>query len=107
MLEFKKDGKVLRLPFSLCENKLIDFSLKDRAVADKMGYREIGTYSCASSAAWVTENQFSILCHVIDTYMGGLYITISFKDEKATFVMKNSGQYVFSDAEGYVIGIME
>ena len=107
MLEFKKDGKVLRLPFSLCENKLIDFSLKDRAVADKMGYREIGTYSCASSAAWVTENQFSILCQVIDTYMGGLYITISFKDEKATFVMKNSGQYVFSDAEGYVIGIME
>lgn len=39
--------------------------------------------------------------------MGGLYITISFKGEKATFVMKNSGQYVFSDAEGYVIGIME
>jgi len=104
---FEKVGKTLRLPFSVCANKLTEFSLGDRAVADKMGYREPGVYKCASSGAWVSENQFYIMCQVIDTYMGGLYITISFKGEKATFVMKNSGQYVFENADGYAIGIME
>jgi len=106
-IAFEKVGKTLRLPFSVCANKLTEFSLGDRAVADKMGYREPGVYKCASSGAWVSENQFYIMCQVIDTYMGGLYITISFKGEKVTFVMKNSGQYVFENADGYAIGIME
>ena len=106
-IEFEKAGIPLKLSFSVCANKLTEFSLGARAVADKMGYREPGVYDCASSGAWVSENQFYIMCQVIDTYMGGIYISISFKDSRATFVMKNSGQYVFENADGYAIGIME
>lgn len=103
-LEFKKDGKILKLEFGIGENRFTDFSLGDRAVADKMGFRTEGKYACASSGAWVEDNQFNIMCQVIDTYFGGLNISISFKDERATLLMRNSGQYVFNDADGYAIG---
>jgi len=104
VLEFDKSGKRLTLRFGIGENKLCNFSLGDRAVADKMGFREEGEYDCAVSGAWVEKRRFSVMAQVIDTYFGGLYITLGFKDDRATFVMKNSGQYVFCGATGYAIG---
>ena len=107
VLEFEKEGRILKLEFSIGENKLTKFSLGDRATADKMGFREEGEYDCANSGAWVEENQFSIMTQVIDTYFGGLYISIGFKDDRASFVMRNSGQYVFNNADGFAIGRAE
>ncbi len=104
VLEFERNGRVFELEFGICENTFTEFSLGDRAVADRMGFRVEGKYSCASSGAWVQDNQFRILCQVIDTYFGGLYISISFKDDRASLYMDNSGQYVFNDATGYAIG---
>lgn len=104
ILEFEKAGKKIKIKFSIGENRFEKFSLGDRAVADKMGFREEGEYDCANSGAWVEDNQFSILVQVIDTYFGGLYISIAFKDNRASFVMRNSGQYVFNNASGYAIG---
>ena len=104
VLEFEKEGRILELEFCIGENKLTKFSLGDRATADKMGFREEGTYDCANSGAWVEENQFTIMTQVIDTYFGGLYISIGFKDDRASFVMRNSGQYVFNNADGFAIG---
>lgn len=107
VLEFEKDGKELKLEFSVGENKITKFSLGDRAAAHKMGFREEGRYNCATSAAWVEDKQLTIMCQVVDTYFGGLYISISFKDERASFVMHSSGQYVFDNADGYAIGKKE
>ena len=107
VLEFEKEGRILNLEFSIGENKLTKFSLGDRATADKMGFREEGEYDCANSGAWVEENQFSIMTQVIDTYFGGLYISIGFKDNRASFCMRNSGQYVFNNADGFAIGKSE
>lgn len=107
LLEFEKEGKILKLEFSFGENKFCEFSLGDRAVKDKMGLREEGKYSCAVSATWLEENLIKIMVQVIDTYLGGLYISISFKDNYATFSMKNSGQYVFNNADGFAIGKTE
>lgn len=104
VLEFEKDGKTLELAFTVGENKIDAFSFGDRAVADRMGFREPGQYTCANSGAWVSENQFSILAQVIDTYFGGVYISIAFKDERATFYLNHTGQYVFTDEKGYAIG---
>ncbi len=105
VLEIQRDDKKIELAFSVGENKIEQFSLGDRAVADKMGFREEGTYTCANSGAWVEENQFSIMVQVIDTYFGGLYISIGFKDDRASLSLRTSGQYVFSDvASGFAIG---
>ena len=104
VLEFEKEGRNLKLEFSIGENKLTRFSLGDRATADKMGFREEGQYDCANSGAWVEENQITIMCQVTDTYFGGLYISIGFKDDRASFCMRNSGQYVFNNADGFAIG---
>ena len=106
-LEFEKDEKILKLEFSFGENKFLEFSLGDRATKDKMGFREEGKYRCAASAAWLEENLIKIMVQVIDTYLGGLYVSISFKDDYATFSMKSSGQYVFNNADGFAIGKKE
>jgi hypothetical protein len=107
VLEMEKDGRYLRLEFDLLNNKFTRFSLGDRAVADKMGFRCEGTYDCACSAGWVSEREFHIFCQVIDTYFGGLYLSIGFKDDRATFLMRSSGQYVFQNASGFAIGVQE
>ena len=103
-LVLTRGDKTHTLEFDLCHNKLTKFSFGERAVADRMGKTEPGMYDCAVSAAWVDENTFSILAHVIDTYFGCLNVHISFKDSRATLLMRRSGQYVFEGIDGFVIG---
>lgn len=103
-LEFERKGEVHKLFFALCRNKLTKFSFGERAVADRMGVMEAGEYQCAGSAAWTEENRFSIRTQVIDTYFGGLYVHLSFVDDRVSMYMKSSGQYIFTDVSGYAIG---
>ena len=102
-LELTKDGHMRKIPFGICKNTLCTFSFGDRPVLDMMGKNEVGEYECASSSAWVDEYTFAIKLQVIDTYFGGLYILISFKDSRATMHLSKSGQYVFDGIGGYVI----
>lgn len=104
MLVFERFGKTLTLPFDLCHNKLTTFSFGERAVANYMGKTEPGEYTCAVSAAWIDQNTFSIQAHIIDTYLGCLNVHISFKDNRATLLMRRSGQYIFEDIDGFAIG---
>jgi len=100
---FEKEGKEYKVEFGLGKNKSIMFSFGKRAKADSMGIDEDGEYFCQSSGAWIDNNTFCVKIQVIDTYFACLNILISFKDNRATFCIKKSGQYVFDGCEGYVI----
>lgn len=104
VLEFVRNGESFTLPFDLCKNKLAKFSFGERAAADHMGQMEAGAYDCAISGAWIDKNTFAIQAQVIDTYFGCLTVTICFKDHRATLLMRRSGQYIFEDIDGFVIG---
>lgn len=102
--ELKMQDKLHKIDFAYGENKLYNFSFGTRPVLDMMGKNEEGEFKCATSGAWVDENTFAIMLHVIDTYFGSLLIHISFKDERATLRLKKSGQYVFEGIDGFFIG---
>ena len=102
-----KGGLDFALAFSLCENKITRFSFGDRPVRDMMGKNEPGEYDCAVSAAWVDEKTISVMAQVIDTYFGCLNIHIGFKDNRATVLLKKSGQYVFDGMEGSFIAFAD
>ena len=106
-LEMEKDSKRFSLEFGLCENKQTCFSFGDRPAADWMGKNVPGEYGCAVSAAWADGRTFSIMAQVIDTYFGCLNIHIGFKDDRATLLLKKSGQYVFDGIEGSLIASAE
>ena len=99
--------KLHKINFDYGKNNLCSFSFGTRPVLDMMGKNEEGQFKCASSGAWVDENTFAIMLQVIDTYFGCLNIHISFKDTRATLLLKKSGQYVFDGIEGFVIGKVE
>ena len=103
-LEFVRNGETFALPFDLCRNKLAKFSFGERAVADHMGKMEPGAYDCAISGAWIDKDTFAIQAQVIDTYFGCLQTTICFKNNRATLLMKRSGQYVFEGIDGFAVG---
>jgi len=100
---FEKEGKKYKVDFGNGKNKSIMFSFGKRAKADSMGIDETGEYFCQSSGAWIDKNTFCVKIQVIDTYFGCLNILISFKDKRATFCIKKTGQYVFDGYEGYAI----
>ena len=111
-LYFDTDGGRLHLVFSdketvfhfgLCKNKFTKFSYGTRAKADMMGVYEEGAYDAAISGGWVDGATFGIMAQVIDTYFGAANAYISFKGERATLLLKKSGQYVFDGYEGYAI----
>ena len=107
VLTLDKGGLDFALAFSLCENKINRFSFGDRPVRDMMGKNEPGEYDCAVSAAWVDEKTISVMAQVIDTYFGCLNIHIGFKDNRATVLLKKSGQYVFDGMEGSFIAFAD
>jgi len=107
IIRFLKDGQVYKVPFGIGENKEISFSPVNRPKKNAMGFTEEGAYPCCASGAWVDACTFAVKLQVIDTYFGSLQILIGFKDTRATLSMRKSGQYVFENWEGYVIGTTE
>lgn len=106
-LEIEKNGKTHNLEFGILKNKETEFSFGTRARADMMGVDEVGKYHCNASAAWTSENTFTILTHITDTYFGTLSIHLSFIGEEVTVLMKRSGQYIFEDIDGFLIATKE
>ena len=103
-LNFTMNGEKYTIEFGLGKNLFYDFSFGTRPVLDMMGKNEDGTFKCAASGAWLSEDTFAISLQVIDTYFGGLNIRVSCKDEYATLLIKKYGQYVFDGVGGYAIG---
>jgi len=100
---FIKDGKENSIEFYLGKNKLVNFSFGTRPKADMMGVDVCGTYSCATSGAFIDENTLAIKVQVIDTYFGKLQITLHFNNNEANLYMHKCGQYVFDGIGGYVL----
>lgn len=96
--------KTVDFDFAIGKNKCTKFSYGTRARADMMGAYEEGAYDAAVSGAWVEKETFAVMAQVIDTYFGAACAYLSFKGEEATLSLTRSGQYVFEDVEGFVIG---
>ncbi len=102
-LMLERFGKWHTLEYGLLENKETKFSFGTRARADMMGVNEIGKYDCNVSGAWVSEDTFAVMAQITDTYFGCMNIHIAFSQDEATMLIKRSGQYVFSDIDGFMV----
>ncbi len=101
---FTKEGKIFTIPFGLCENKPIDFSLGMRTHKTCMGKNEEGAFSAVASGAWSEKDKFSIKMQIIDNYFGQVVIHLYFKDDEVSLVIRKSGQYVLDGFSGYAMG---
>ena len=107
LMTMYSDGTKNALNFGILKNNFEKFSFGERCAPGKMGEYVKGKYNCAISGAWADEKTFKIMVQVIDQYFGCMDITISFKDHRCTLFISRSGQYVFEEINGYVIGEME
>lgn len=106
-LMLERFGKWHTLEYGLLENQQTKFSFGTRARADMMGVDEVGDYDCNVSGAWVSEDTFSVMAQITDTYFGCMNIHIAFSQDEATMLIKRSGQYVFNDIGGFMIAKRE
>jgi len=102
-IELIRNGKPYSFEFGVLENKETKFSFGERAKADMMGVYVSGEYDCNASGGWISEDTFSIMLHVTDTYFGALAIQIAFEKSEASLRITRSGQYVFEGIDGYSI----
>lgn len=68
-----------------------------------MGLDVEGVYDGYISAAWTSENTFSLMAQVVDEYMGSLNVHIAFIGDEASVHVVGSGQYVFDKIQGSFI----
>ena len=102
-IKLVRHGKSYSFEFGMLKNKATKFSFGERAKADMMGVYVDGEYDCNASGGWISEDTFSILLQVTDTYFGALGIQIAFDGDEASLHIARSGQYVFEGIEGYSI----
>lgn len=93
------------IPFGMCKNEFAPFP--------QMGYSDmVGTkagnilYNCASSAAWVSDNQLFIKVQIIDKYFGRLNINLGFTNDgkKIGVNMNKTAEDFLEEYCGYADG---
>lgn len=114
-LNFEQDSGILRyinaqgekeLPFGLCENVFGAFpqsGYPDR-VGSQSGNR---LYDCATSAAWISENDLIIKVQIIDTYFGSLSIHMCFKGKEIALIMRKEAEHFLKEYSGFAGGTQE
>lgn len=93
-----------QIPFGMCRNEFSKFP--QHGYSDMVGTLP-GTrlYDCASSAAWVFDNQLFIKVQIIDTYFGNLNINLGFVGSKITVNMNKSAEDFLEEYQGIASGI--
>ena len=92
------------LPFGMCENEFSVFP--QEGYSDRIGSQKgERLYKCATSAAWVSENQLFIKVQIIDTYFGRLNINIGFREDgKIGVYMVKAAEDFLNEYQGYASG---
>ena len=91
------------LRFGIGHNVLTKFPEKTRIGLTASVYED-GAYDCAVSAEWSAPDTLHILAQIIDTYMGTLSISLSFKDDSVSIGMHKHAQYILQNYTGYAVG---
>ncbi|MBE7090308.1 MAG: serine hydrolase [Clostridiales bacterium] len=102
-LHLSCQGREAVLPYGLSQNRATSFSLGTRSRKGYMGFDVEGVYDGYISAAWTSENTFSLMAQVVDEYMGSLNVHIAFIGDEASVHVVGSGQYVFDKTQGSFI----
>ncbi|MBQ3124772.1 MAG: serine hydrolase [Clostridia bacterium] len=92
------------IPFGMCENEFSQFP--EEGYAGEIGsVKGDRLYECASSAAWVSDNQLFIKVQIIDIYFGRLNITVGFNDDgKMGVYMNKTAEDFLDEYQGYLCG---
>lgn len=104
VFSYTNDQGDKELPFGMCKNEFSYFPQED--YSDKIGSQKGNRlYKCASSAAWVSENQLFIKVQIIDTYFGRLNINIGFgKGGKVGIYMNKTAEDFLNEYQGFASG---
>jgi len=87
------------IKFGMC--KFVDGTFPETHYSGKIMARPSGKeYPCTSSAAWVSDYQLAIRTFTLGDYLGNLYITIGFKDNKAGIRFIRNAEFFFEEYEG-------
>lgn len=74
----------------------IDFAFGQNVFQTFPGYN----LNCAASAAWRTENNLLILLQIIDYAVGRIYISVSYKDNLITVMLRKIEENLFPEYNG-------
>jgi hypothetical protein len=102
-LEYKNADGINLLSFGMGHNVFGKFPGKRRIGLTASEYED-GAYDCAVSAQWSDKHTLHIVAQVIDTYMGTLSMSVSFKDDRVSIAMHRHAQYILDGYAGYAVG---
>ena len=91
----------MKIEFGFNKNRKISFP-SNRRIGLVASFYEEGSYDCYASAAWVDDRTLSIAARVTDTYMGTLFITAAFLEDKLTLTFYPRSQRLFDNMEGTI-----
>lgn len=91
------------LPFYWNENCFSEFpqdgySTEHGGCENTDGYR----YNCATSAAWINDNQLALRCQIIDDYFGNFIARFGFKDESADVIITKHAEAFLNEYNGAI-----
>ncbi len=98
----KADGEHT-LAFGMGHNVLGKFPEHTRIGLTASVYED-GAYDCAVSAEWSAPDTLHVLAQIIDTYLGTLSISLSFKDDRVSVAMHKHAQYILDGYSGFAVG---
>ena len=89
------------LPFYWNENFFGEFpqdgySTEHGGCENTDGYR----YNCATSAAWLNDNQLALRCQIIDDYFGNFTARFGFKDDTADVIFTKHAEAFLNEYSG-------
>lgn len=95
------------LPFGMCENIFSKFP--QSGYSDLVGSQKSDKlYSCAASAAWVSDYQLFIKVQIIDIYFGILNISVGFREDgKIGVLMNKTAEDFLNEYQGFAGGSPE
>lgn len=104
---YENESGYKELKFGFGENEFFPFP--EEGYSDMVGTQKGNRlYSCAASAAWVSDYQLFIKVQIIDTYFGNANITIGFdKDLRMTIRMVSSAEDFLGEYRGFAMGESE
>jgi hypothetical protein len=91
------------LPFGFGHNVFAKFPEQSRIGLTASVYED-GAYDCAASAEWSAPDTLHIVAQIIDTYMGTLSVSLSFKDDRISLALHKHAQYILTNYAGYAVG---
>ena len=94
------------IPFGLCKNEFSNFP--QAGYSDTVGSQSGSRlYGCASSGAWVSDNELYIKVQIVDTYFGVLNMHFSFDNDTVSVRMSKVAEDFLNEYNGQANGTVK